>query len=479
MKRRRAAIFPTALLAASSLAVFACAVNPATGRRQFMLISEGQEIAMGQQYDPEIVASMGLFGGGEWQNYMQQIGRRMAARTERPNLPWTFRVIDDPVVNAFAVPGGYVYITRGILAHFNSEAQLAAVMGHEIAHVTARHSAAQMSTQTLLQGAVGVGALLAPELQTVFGLASAGLGVLFLKHSRDDETEADQLGLGYMFADGYDPRPMPEVYAMLGQISASAGGGPPEWLSTHPNPANREQRIRTLMAQLPSQDFASRTINASGYLARLEGMIYGENPRHGFFDNNVFKHPDLVFEVAFPPGWRMQNQPSAVVGISSEENAMMQLSFSEHATPTEAAQAWFAQDGVSGNVAPFTDNVVSGLRGAFVATTADGAVPGYATFLSYGGQVYQLLGYGNDAGWGTYGAAVQAGMASFRRLTDQQALNVQPNRITIQATDISTNLRIFNRRFPSVVPVEELALLNQVGLNETIPAGTELKRVTN
>lgn len=478
MKRRRGPTLPALLTAAAGLTVFGCAVNPATGRRQFMLVSEGQEIAMGQQYDPEIVASMGLYGGDPWQNYVQQVGRRMAARTERPDLPWNFRVIDDPVVNAFAVPGGYVYITRGILAHFNSEAQLAAVMGHEIAHVTLRHSAAQMSTQTLLQGALGIGALLAPRLQTAFGIANVGLGVLFLKNSRDDESQADEYGLGYMYADGYDPRPMPEVYVMLGQISASAGGGPPEWLSTHPNPANREQRIRELMAQLPSQNFDGRTVNADSYLARLEGMVYGDNPRQGFFENNLFNHPDLEFQLAFPPGWRMQNQRSAVVGVSSEQNAILQLTIVQTA-PTEAARAWFAQEGIAGSASPFTDGEVSGMRGGFVATTQDGTIPGYATFLSYGGQTYQLLGYGDQAGWGTYGTAVQAAMASFRRLTDQQALSVRPNRISIQVTDISTNLTIFNRRFPSVVPVEELALINQVAVNETIPAGTRLKRVVN
>jgi len=122
-----------------------CARNPATGHNELMLVSESQEIAMGQQYDSQVVATIGLYPDPALQSYIQTLGKRLAATSERPNLPWTFRVVDDPAVNAFAVPGGFVYVTRGILAHMNNEAQLATVVGHEIGHVPARHTAAEMS----------------------------------------------------------------------------------------------------------------------------------------------------------------------------------------------------------------------------------------------------------------------------------------------------------------------------------------------
>src|SRR6185312_12567020 len=138
------------------LALFACftasgcAVNPATGKNQLMLVSEDQEIAMGRQADSAVITSIGLYPDAVWQRYIQQFGARIAATSERPNLPWTFRVVDDPAINAFALPGGFVYVTRGILPYFNSEAQLAGVVGHEIGHVTARHTAAEMSKQQLI-----------------------------------------------------------------------------------------------------------------------------------------------------------------------------------------------------------------------------------------------------------------------------------------------------------------------------------------
>jgi predicted Zn-dependent protease len=219
-----------------------CARNPATGGLELMLVSESQEIAMGQQTDPAVVAQFGLYDDPSLQQYVANLGAQLAANSERPNLPWTFRVVDDPIVNAFALPGGFIYVSRGILGHFNSESQLVSVLGHEIGHVTARHSAAQMSQQQLAQLGLGVGVVLLPDLADYAGLAQAGLGLLFLKFGRDDERQADALGFRYLTRIGYDPREMPGVFNMLGRVSEAGGGrGMPVWLSTHPDPGDREQ----------------------------------------------------------------------------------------------------------------------------------------------------------------------------------------------------------------------------------------------
>ncbi len=189
-----------ALLVALAVLPAGCATNPATGQRQLSLISENQEIQMGLEADPSVVSSMGLDPDSGRQRYVRELGMRLARVSERPNLPWTFRVIDDPVVNAFAIPGGHIYVTRGILAHLNSEAELASVIGHEIGHVTARHSVTQMSQQQLMQLGLVVGVALKPGLAKYAGVASQGMQLLFLKYSRDDESQADQLGLRYIAA---------------------------------------------------------------------------------------------------------------------------------------------------------------------------------------------------------------------------------------------------------------------------------------
>ena len=238
------------LLAALAFIV-ACSVNPATGERQLVLIGEGSEIRMGRDADGEITASLGIYDDPDLQAYITQLGNKLAATSERPNLPWSFKVVDDPIVNAFALPGGFIYITRGIMAHFNSEAQLAWVVGHEIGHVTGRHSVEQLSRAQLAQVGLVAGVLIVPEqFQGALGAASVGLQLMFLKFGRDDERQADDLGLRYIDRAGYDPREMPGVFAMLGRVSTAAGGGRvPEWLSTHPNPENRAQRIAQAIAR--------------------------------------------------------------------------------------------------------------------------------------------------------------------------------------------------------------------------------------
>jgi predicted Zn-dependent protease len=215
----------------------ACSVNPATGKQQLNLISESQEIAMGKEADAQIVAQMGLYPDQALQAYVQSLGARLAAKSERPQLGWTFRVLDDPLVNAFALPGGYVYVTRGIMAHLESEAELAGVLGHEIGHVTARHSVNQMSKQQLAGLGLGIGMIVRPELQQLGDLAQTGMALLFLKYSRDDERQADELGLRYALRGNYDPREIPGVFSLLERVSAAAGAGrAPSWLATHPDP---------------------------------------------------------------------------------------------------------------------------------------------------------------------------------------------------------------------------------------------------
>jgi predicted Zn-dependent protease len=462
------------------LAFTGCAVNPATGQRQFSLIGEGREIRMGQEADPQIVASLGLYDDPALQSYMQGFGGRLAAVSERPQLPWTFRVVDDPVVNAFALPGGFIYITRGIMAHMTSESQLGGVVGHEIGHVTARHSVEQMSRAQLAQVGLVAGMVLAPSMQDYFGAASAGLGLLFLKFGRDDERQSDELGLRYLTRGGYDPRPMPGVFNTLDRVSQASGGGRvPEWMSTHPNPANRAEGLHQQIAAL-GQDFQNRPSGAESYMDRLDGMVYGPNPREGFFRDNLFLHPDLEFQFAFPNGWVTQNQKSAVVGLSSGKDAMVQVTLaSDAASPGDAAQAFLSQEGMQSTRPRSTRvNGLAAVEADFVVTTEQGDLEGAALFVSYGGNVYQLLAYGTSQAWSDQEPAARQSLNSFDRLTDRQALRVQPNRLEVITLDRPMTFERFVEQYPSVVSIEELALINQVDQpSHLVPAGRKLKRV--
>ena len=463
----------------TTLVVTACSVNPATGERQLILIGEGREIRMGREADQQITASLGLYDDSALQAYITQLGNRLAARSERPGLPWSFKVLDDPIVNAFALPGGFIYITRGIMVHFTSEAQLASVVGHEIGHVTGRHSVEQLSRAQLAQVGLAAGALFGPqELQGLLGAASAGLGLLFLKYGRDDERQADDLGLRYMDRAGYDPREMPGVFTMLGRVSAAAGGGRvPEWLSTHPNPENREERIERAIAAL-GKDFSEREVGRDSYLDRLDGMVFGPDPRDGFFDGALFMHPRLRFRLTFPEGWQTQNQRQAVVGVNESQNAIIQLSLASQSTPDAAARAFLSQNGMDGSTPRRTTiNGLPAVTTDFQATTQQATLVGSAAFVAHDGNVFQLLGYGTSSAWRSARDEVQRTFGSFGELRDPDALGVEPLRVDIVTLPSAMTLRQFAERYPSEISLEQLALLNQREVGATIGAGTKLKRV--
>jgi predicted Zn-dependent protease len=222
-----------------------CAINPVTGKRELMLLTEKDEIKLGKETDKQIIVMYGIYSDGQLTQYINSMGQRMVKICHRPHLIFEFKVMDNPIINAFAVPGGYVYLTRGILAYLNSEAELAGVMGHEIGHVTARHSAKQYSKAQLAGLGIGLGSIFSEQFAKYAGLVQQGVGFLFLKFSRDNEHEADKLGVEYSTKIGYDSKEMANFFVTLDKMHDKGKGSLPDWLSTHPNPENRIKAVRS------------------------------------------------------------------------------------------------------------------------------------------------------------------------------------------------------------------------------------------
>ncbi len=457
--------------------VAACAVNPATGRREFSLVSESEEIQMGREADPQITASLGLVDDPGLQSYVSDLGMRLAEVSERPNLPWSFKVVDDPIVNAFALPGGFIYVTRGILAHFDTEAELAGVLGHEIGHVTARHSASQISRQQLQAIGLGVGMVFSETVREYGGLAAAGLQLMNLSHSRGDETQSDELGLRYISRVGYDPESMVGVFQMLAQVSGGREGRIPEWQLTHPYPENREANIRE---QIARQGIAAGgRVARDAYLDRIDGLVFGEDPREGFFRENRFLHPDLAFELTFPRGWNTVNQRTLVAASAPSRQALIVLEVVPEADPPEVElRDFLRQQGVSGG--PIQEEASVGVelaRAPFTASTQEGALSGEVAFARRGGVVYRILGYGTRAEWRSHSAAVSATISSFRELEDPAALAVQPWRIDIVRLPSAMSLATYLRQNPSPAEVDVVARLNRVDPATVLSAGTRIKTI--
>lgn len=468
--------FGAAFVALGLVFSTSCLVNPATGERQLTLMTEGQEIQMGREADPGIVASMGLYPDQELQDYMQRLGSELAARSERPDLPWTFRVLDEPVVNAFALPGGYIYVTRGILAYLDSEAELVGVLGHEIGHVTARHSVNRISRAQLAQLGLGIGIALKPELQRFEGLVSVSLQLLFLKFSRDDERQADELGVRYMSRLGYDPAQLSGVMAMLGRVSGGGGGGRvPDWLSTHPNPENREEAILEMAARAQVAMDPPR-VGRTEFLPRLEGLVFGENPREGFFQGSRFLHPEMAFELTFPQGWATENLKNVVQGMSPEEDAILQLSVAEVSDPVTALKGFLAQDGIQPGAS--SRAAINGLPAAGAEFHYEGdeeEAEGRVAFVRHGGTVFQLIAFGTTSAWQNHASALREAQESFRPLKDPALLRVQPARLRVVTVHRSTTLLEFLEREGATSRIEEVRLLNRLEGNPTLQGGQILK----
>ena len=461
-----------------SLFLTACASNPATGERHINLFSESQEIQMGRDADVQISGSLGIYPDEELSAYVEDLGLKLAAKSERPHLPWTFRVLDDPTVNAFALPGGFIYVTRGILTYLNSEAELAGVIGHEIGHVTAQHSVHRMSSQQLTQIGLGVGMVLAPELAKYGQLANTGLGLMFMKFGRDDETQADELGLRYMGREGYDAEEMMGVMVMLDGVSQSAGGGRiPEWLSTHPDPGNRRGHIQGLIDS-NGEKYSGTKVGHERYMERIDGLVYGQNPREGFFKDNTFYHPDFEFRVDFPAGWETTNMKQGVVGLSPNQDATIQITLADASSIETAANDFFNQEGLS--VELQTAGEINGLpeiSGDFSIQTQQGAFRGQATFLQHQNQVYQLLGYGVEQNWQEHASAVENSIRSFAVLYDEKMLSMQPMRINIVVLDQAMTFEEFVSRYPSSISTDSLLLINRAKMGDTFDEGAKLKQV--
>jgi predicted Zn-dependent protease len=482
MTRRRAVapILSLVMAAGLSLVPSGCARNPVTGKSELSLVSESQEIQMGQESAQQVAQSIGYYDDPQVQAYVSGIGMKMAKASERPNLPWEFHVVNDASVNAFALPGGFIFVTRGLMTSINDEAELATVLGHEIGHVTNRHSVQQISKAQVAQLGLGLGSILSSDVARVAGLASQGLSVLFLKYSRDAENQADLAGFRYALGQDYDVREMSNVFQTLDRISNASGGGGrlPEWLATHPNPGTRIENTQARLDTL-SRNLSNATVNREGYLQHVANMPYGEDPRQGFFENGTFYHPDLRFQISFPQGWKTQNGADAVVAGSPEQDAIIQLALAGKASPEEAARQFLSQQGVQpGNTSTASVNGLPAASGYFTAQTEQGQIQGLVSFVAYNGVTYGILGYTPQGKLSTYDAAFRQTIGSFSQLKNQAALSVKPARVELIKLPREMTLEQFNQQYPSSIPVEELAIINELESPQTaVPQGRVVKRV--
>lgn len=473
-----------ASLASVSLALVvttaACAVNPVTGKKELSLMSEAEEIAYGQQADAEVRREMGVYDDPQLQRYVTDIGDRLAKLSHRPHLPWTFTVVDHQAVNAFALPGGYIYITRGILPYLDDEAELAGVLGHEIAHVTARH-AAQQSTRAGL-GGIGLAVLgiFVPATQPFGDLTSAALGVAFLKYGRDDERESDRLGMEYAARGGWDPAGVPQFLSTLARIDELSERGVPNWLSTHPEPAARVVEAQPIVAKLAAPSAAER--GRDRFLEHIDNLVVGDNPEDGIVRGHRFLHPTLRFALDFPEGWDVTNTPEQVAAQEPGQKHYMLLqhvdrpqgrSIEEVATRAMAAARFTRVEGATTSLNG-ADAHVGVYRGQIEGV---GAVTMRAAFIQNARQVFLFGGFAPREEFAQVDRELDAAVRSYRPLTQREADEIRPNRLDFYVVRQGDTWQSIASRGGNLVRANQLAIMNNYAVNEQPRVGERIKIV--
>lgn len=467
------------VIAACFALMAACAVNPVSGRRELSFFSEAQEIALGEQTDKDIRRQFGVYDDPELNAYFARIGAALAPVTHRAHLTYHFAVLDTPVVNAFAVPGGYIYITRGALAMMTSEAEMATVIGHELGHVNARHSMRRLSQMLLVQAGLAIGSALSETFANVAGVAGIGIQLMFLKYSRDDEREADALGVEYARRGGYNPERMVNFFDSLQNLGDLSGNryALPGFLSTHPLTKERIRNVHDMIGE----DDGRLHVREADYLRRIDNMVYGDDPRQGYVEGGVFYHPDLRFMFGIPEGWTVQNTPSRVALVSKDENAALLLQLEKSAEAVEEYAEKKAGE-IEGRKLVKTDapRRIDGLT--FVHRVYD--VPQgeqedlrvRLSFIRKDEFIYTFSALSTVSGFPKYDGTFERAVSSFRPLTDRKYIDRRPTRIrTVSADGKSTLNAMFAAAGMAEAVRPKFAIMNGLKLEEVPQRGLLIK----
>ena len=475
-------------------ALTACSVNPATGRASFTaFMSPDEELAVGSREHPAILRQFsGAYGDRRLAEYVERIGHKLAAVSEMAGLEFHFTVLNHDVVNAFALPGGYVYVSRGLLAIAGNEAEMAGVLAHEIGHVTARHSA-QRYSQAM---AANVGLSVLGVVGSVFGfpigsgeLASVGMQALLQGYSRDQELEADMLGVRYMTRAGFDPHAMTSFFrklqahqALEARLAGRPGGdGGLDIMATHPRTVDRiEQAIKLSKATA----IAGARIGRDAYLTAIDGMIFGDDPGQGIRAGRDFSHAGLGVRFTVPPGYVLYNHPDQVVaqgpggGLLVFDLALPEIAERVQDLRAYVAGAWGGQLGV-GRAERLTVNGLDAATGAARVRLKSGVRDVRLVALNGGpGRLYRLMFITPPDISPAAVEELERTTHSFRRLSPSEAAAVRPLRIRVVRLQPGDSPRQLAANMPlGAVSLDWFNLLNGIEVGAAPQPGTRIKTV--
>ena len=451
-----------------------CATNPVTGGKDLVLMSEKDEIAMGEQVNAQIMQQERVYNDIELQNYVQYVGNKLAQKSHRPNLNYRFTVLDSKEVNAFALPGGHIYVTRGLLSYLNSEAELAAVLGHEIGHVTARHAVRQHSATQLTSIGAAIGSAFIPGVgQAGYQLAGVLGETLLRGYGREHELEADRLGAEYLARTGYDPDAMLAVIGALKsqellefRLAREEGREPRVYhglFSTHPDNDTRLQEIVANASQVtPVQNpFVGR----NDYMQRVNGLVYGEGTGQGIVKGRDFYHGGLGFAMRFPQAWAINNLSDRLIAVAPGNGAYLQVTLTR-VDPKSSPQDFFAAKmGIErlGNEQALSIHGLPAHTGTAPVNTGEGQRLARLTVIQMGNRAFVLVGLTPNSGaFSRYDGAFVDTARTFRPLTraEREFASKEQRVRTFVANDKTTFANLAQTSPIEKFPEEQIRLIN-------------------
>lgn len=458
-----------------------CAVNPVTGKKEIMLISQQQEINMGREIDRGLKLQYGLYDDPRLQQYVSDVGHSLVPYTHRPNLVYHFAILDTPVENAFAAPGGYIYITRGLMAMVNSEAELATILGHELGHVNARHSARHMTRAILFTVGIVLFSELSEDFRKIAPLSMVATQLLFLKYSRSDEYQADRLGIEYARKAGYSPVGLVDFFGSLQNLTEAHGGHKiPNFLSTHPLTAKRIDKAKQqlLPADYPPPGSSVPVVKRRQYKQSINGIIYGNNPRQGYREGNAFYHPDMRFYFHVPAGWKLGNTPRQVTMTAPGDKALILLMAETSNERLDAYAVKIKKEFSNSRVLNERFGTVNGFNAfrssLYMEPDNSGSGGGEpvnigVSCIRKGGIVYSFVSVAKESDYSSYSYSINRTVNSFNALSGSRYIRRNPKRLVVKRVGRAQSLRYFlsNQNIPRGL-WKPIALVNGMLLGDRL-----------
>jgi predicted Zn-dependent protease len=458
-----------------------CSTNPVSGRPELSLVSAEQEKKIGEEEARKVESEMGLVEDARLTAYLDMLGQRLAKESPRQDVTYQFQVVDTVEPNAFALPGGYVYVSRGLVALVNSEDELAGVIGHEIGHVAARHSVQKISKQAPIAAVFGIVSGVTGWIPVV-GDVTGGLGdltqsLIFAPYDRSQETQADQLGQDMAAKAGWDPAGLPAFLTTLDEEVAltTKEARKPSFFDSHPATPDRVARTTEHAKTLSRADRPPISASREAFLARLDGLVVGQRAANGLVTGRTFVHPDLGIFIEFPEGWELDNTPQQVVAVAPDKEAAMVLStVAEGNDPMEGARA--LDKATKSSVSSRTQRMtINGLPAARTQLEAEGRVGLDLTWIAHGGVIFQVVGLAPRPRFASAQPAFTATASSFRPLTAAERAGITEKRLRLVKARAGETIDTLARRTHSAWSNEEIAVANSLAVGTALTEGQVIK----